>query len=150
VQAIKDSERGPYVLPPQQQEEGGPDVSSRIFINPKGNWEETEKATKDVMRCAVEIEEIIRLLVEKTDRLDELVLKAHGWAPKTDCLFYDSPLSPTRTILYMKSMLSKMGWAGVAGVTDDPRKIPDFADIMKLSCKWLLKFNKPIPNKEVK
>ena len=124
-------------------------TSARVFTNSLGSWKTAEKCVKDVMIQAQEVDDIAIMLVQAMKKLDAMVLEAFKNTPKTDCLFYDSPISANRQNMYLRAYLFKLGWSGIRDIFTDPTKIRQFSDEIKDGCRWLMKFkneNKELDN----
>ncbi len=112
----------------------------RLFRNEKGDWKETERLIKEITTYAKVVEDLASDLVKADKKLSELTLEAYKIAPKTDCLFYDSPLSPAKQTFHLKLFLKKLGWNGVRDVFMNDLEIQPFTKQMKDACRWLVKF----------
>jgi hypothetical protein len=115
-------------------------ILRRIFRNDKGDWKKLEKQIKEINTYAEVVQGLADDLVKAETRLKALMLEAYQLAPKVDCLFYDSPISPDKQTFFLRSYLKKLNWSGVRDIMVDPNRIKPFADNVKEGCKWLLKF----------
>lgn len=115
-------------------------LSRRLFINKDGDWKKLESLTKEIIETATSIQNQAQGLVRADAKLRALQLEAYQLAPKVDCLFYDSPVSPSRQTLYLKMHLKRIGWDGVRDVFINEMLQVNFVSMIKDSCQWLLKF----------
>lgn len=110
------------------------------FINEGGSWTEAEAKAKELKTYGKVIEGLIDDLAKAVFKFNEVALDAYNSAPKTDCLFYDSPLSPSRVVVDLKCYVKKAGLPIVRDVIAPSISIKQFSDSVVDYCKWLLKF----------
>lgn len=115
-------------------------IIKRLFKNPNGDWKKLEKKVDEIQIMADVVQGLAEDLVKAEAKLRVLTLDAYHLAPKTDCLFYDSPVSPDKQVLSLKMYLKKLGWSGVRDVWVDAITIKPFSETVKEGCRWLLKF----------
>lgn len=113
---------------------------ARVFENDKGDWKKVEKALKDAQPWVDVLEELSKRMAKATAELEAILLDAYKTAPKIDCLYYDSPISPNAQTHYLKSYLYKLGWRGVRDVSTNKIDIKEFSKEMELAMKWLTKY----------
>lgn len=123
-----------------QQVEKSDVVIKRLFRNKDGDWKKLESKIKEMNAYGDVIQSLIEDLVKAEAKLKILSLEAYHLAPKTDCLFYDSPVSPDKQTLAIKLYFKKLGWSGIRDVWMDAPSIQLFSETVKDSCRWLLKF----------
>lgn len=112
----------------------------RIFRNKDGDWKKLEKQIKEINTYAEVVQGLAEDLVKAEAKLKLLTLEAYQLAPKVDCLFYDSPISPDKQTASLRAYLKKLGWSGVRDIWMDSIKIQPFAATVKDGCRWLVKF----------
>lgn len=115
-------------------------ITRRLFRNHGGDWKKVEKMTKEIETYAQVVDDLAKDLVKADAKLRDLMLAAYKEVPKTDCLFYDSPVSPSRQTLHLKCYLKKLGWDGVRDVMTASIAIEPFSKNIKEAMRWLLKF----------
>ncbi len=113
---------------------------ARVFENKDGNWDKVSKIEKDVAPYVDVIQELAKRLAKATLELENLLLEGYKAAPKVDCLFYDSPISPGNQVHYLKSYLRKLNWRGIQDIPQNPYEIKEFKEQMNLAMKWLTKY----------
>lgn len=123
-----------------KSEEPKPNYSGRRFINQKGDWKKLEKLTKDISALADSMQNQVKELVKADTKLKQMQLEAYQLAPQVDCLFYDSPVAPSRQTLYLKMFLKKCGWDGARDIFMDESLPETFSSRIREGCAWLLKF----------
>lgn len=114
----------------------------RIFRNENGDWDKLEKHLVQVQTYAKVVDDLAKDLVTADAKLKTLLLEAYQMAPMVDCLFYDSPVSPDRQTLALKSYLKKLNWSGIRDIFTESIEIKKFSDTIKDGCRWLQKFQK--------
>lgn len=119
----------------------------RTFKNEKGNWKDAEKLVKEINSYAEIVDSLAKDLVKANKKLLEMALEAYKTAPEIDCLFYDSPLSPSRQSLNLRLYLKKLGFDGIRDVVVNNYDISDFSECVKDGGRWLMKLK---PNKQEK
>lgn len=112
----------------------------KLYRNEKGDWKKLEKQIKEIQTYADVVQGLADDLVKADMKLRALLLEAYQQAPATDCLFYDSPISPDKQTFHLRSYLKKLNWSGIRDIMVEPIKIKPFADNVKEGCKWLMKF----------
>jgi hypothetical protein len=110
--------------------------------NQNGDWKKVEKQVKEILTYADVVQSLAEDLVKADAKLKLLLLEAYKDAPITDCLFYDSPISPDKQTYNLRAYLRKLSWPGIRDIVTEPIAIPAFADTIKDGCRWLLKFKK--------
>ncbi len=115
-------------------------ILRRVFRHQNGDWIKTEKLTREIMQTAQEMESHAAKLMEADAKLKKLQLQAYETAPIVDCLYMDSPISPTKQVRFLELQFKKLGWSGIKNVHMDPALIEPFSKHVRIACKWLLKF----------
>ncbi len=115
-------------------------ILRRTFDNPEGDWVKAEKMCREINSQAKLVEDRIKSLVEEDMKLRNLILQAYKMTPKIDCLFYDSPVAPSRQTMYVKMTLKKFGWDGVRDTFSNLMLFEGIAREIKDGTRWLLKF----------
>lgn len=106
----------------------------------KGDWKKTEALLKEVKVFAEVVDGLERDRIKAFKKLQGLILEAYNTAPEVDCLFYDSPLSPTRVLYLLKAFSKKCGFEGATDIFVPSIEIKDFKDGVIEGCDWLVKF----------
>lgn len=119
----------------------------RFFQNSHGDWEKLEKLTKEITTYADVIDGLAKDLVEANARLRKLLVEAYHLSPEIDCLFYDSPISPSKQTLHLRAYLSKLGFDGIRDVITNPNDIKPFSFHIKEGVQWLMKLRPTITKK---
>ncbi len=117
-----------------------PIISRRRFRSENGDWKKLESVTKEIIILSESIEAQIEKLIKDQHKLQRLSLDAYNLCPSKDCLYYDSPVSPSKVLLYFKLQLRKSGWDGIRDIYTPTVSIEPFSKMMKDACRWLLKF----------
>ncbi len=112
----------------------------RVFRHQGGDWDKTEKLTREIMATAQEMEAFATKLMAADAKLKKLQLQAYETAPIVDALYMDSPISPGKQVRFLELQFRKLGWDGIRDVHVDPALLEPFTKHVKLACKWLLKF----------
>lgn len=126
----------------KKTESGAPIIRrfGRTFQNDKGDWVAAEKKIKEAISYAQVVDQMAIDLEKANQKVKDLLLDAFKVTPETDCLFYDSPISPSRQVLYLKSFLVKLGFEGIRDVTTSHEDIKPFSAMIEDGCAWLMKF----------
>lgn len=122
------------------KEEDKPKASARRFNNHAGDWKKAEKFAKEAMGYSEIAEKHFNDGMAAFEKMKASQLEAFKATPVTDALYNDSPISPYKQTLYLKMHLKKLGWDGVRDVLTPSISIQLFSEMVKDSCKWLLKF----------
>ncbi len=112
----------------------------RLFKNPKGDWNDIEKRTKEIMVWAETLEGLTNDFIKAQKKITELCHQAYELTPKKDVLYYDSPVSPSKIELYLKEHMKKSGLTWFRDIYKYDDKMETFTQVMKSACRWLLKF----------
>lgn len=109
---------------------------------PQQDWNKLEKDAKTFVSEFVEIEKDIDALAKKIDRLiNSQAAKLYQTAPKTESVYFDSPLRPMALENFVKMQFRKSGFKFVqmGQGTIAEVKVQPLSESIKDSVKWLFK-----------
>ena len=105
------------------------------------DWDAAQEKETEIRNLSRKLDETIYSLVKEFNKLNELIRDAHDVVPKTDkTMLLVSPLSPLKTMHYLKAFLYKNGFPDRNNIWQEAKDIKVFSKEIDDGLKWMFKY----------